>query len=370
MRRLPVAALVLALVALLLPVAGAGAVTHHASAKTRAHQALSVGFPASAIASPSSKTMLWGAWTDRHVTGTLAPWDMSSMNVLERQVGKGQSLLHFGIPMIGTTGAYYGFPTAQMENARDHGSIPFLSWSTMQSGNYRNPGTTLSAILAGKHDDWIRTFATAARAWGKPFFLRFDWEMNGNWFPWGAATGNNTAARYVAMWRHVHDIFDSVGATNATWVWCPTADKHHVEPDIAKLYPGDRYVDWTCIDGYNTNDGNAKAPYRSFSDVVGTTYDEIQEIAPDKPMVIGETGTTEIGGDKAQWITDMFKALPTRFPNIRGLIWFNSNTGTRYADMALDSSASATSAFARGIASSRFLSNQFAGLADSPVSTP
>jgi len=36
-------------------------------------------------------------------------------------------------------------------------------------------------------DRYLRTFARQVRAWGHPFFLRFDWEMNGFWFALGRA---------------------------------------------------------------------------------------------------------------------------------------------------------------------------------------
>ncbi len=37
----------------------------------------------------------------------------------------------------------------------------------------------------------------------------------------GLGVNGDQPGEFVAAWRHVHDIFTSVGATNATWVWCP-----------------------------------------------------------------------------------------------------------------------------------------------------
>ena len=79
-------------------------------------------------------------------------------------------------------------------------------------------------MIAGRYDEYIREFAEEARAWGHPFFLRFNWEMNGDWFPWSEGVNGNPSGEYVAAWRHVHDIFAAVGATNVTWVWCPFVD--------------------------------------------------------------------------------------------------------------------------------------------------
>ena len=74
--------------------------------------------------------------------------------------------------------------------------------------------------------------------------------MNGYWYPWSEQRNGNQPGDYVKAWRHVVDIFRSVGATNATWVWCVNTPDHITTP-LTELYPGDNYVDWTAIDGYN-----------------------------------------------------------------------------------------------------------------------
>jgi hypothetical protein len=150
----------------------------------------------------------------------------------------------------------------------------------------------------------------------------------------------------------VHDIFADVGARNATWVWCPAADQFGKLQPLRDVYPGDRYVDWTCLDGYNRDE-----PWTRFAGVIDATYQQIQAIAPDKPMVIGETASTEGGGDKAAWIKDMFDVLPRQFPDVHGLLWFDSREGgsSPRTDWPLDSSHAATDAFAAGISDERYL---------------
>jgi hypothetical protein len=328
---------------------------------------------APAAAAPSADTaaaqqpMLWGAWIDRHINGNLPPYDARPLDTFEKSVGKSMSLVEFSTPMADANGNYYAFPTTQMNTVRSRGSIPFLSWSTMRSGNYGDPDFSLASIIAGRQDAWIRRWATAAASWGKPFFLRFNWEMNGDWFPWGERYGNNRSGQFAAAWRHVHDIFTSVGASNATWVWCPVSDEFHVEQPVASLYPGDAYVDWTCMDVYNRN-----APWMSFADVARSMYSQLLSIAPSKPIILGETGSTESGGNKAQWISNMFQALPAQFPKIRGLIWFDATDSgsTRYSDWPLDSSSAATSAFSQGVSSSRFAGARYGSLAGRTIAAP
>ena len=62
----------------------------------------------------------------------------------------------------------------------------------------------------------------------------------------------------------------------------------------------------------------------SFDEIFSSTYHRIvDEVAPGKPMMIGEVGSTENGGSKAAWIAEMLRELPISSQSIRGLIWFD-----------------------------------------------
>lgn len=317
---------------------------------------------------PSTLPLYWGAWIGSHITGTEAPWDAAAISTFEQHAGKGASLVNFSSPFANCYQApcsTYPFPANEFSTIRDHGSIPFFSWASDAlpvAGD--QSAYQLSDVIRGDHDSYITAWATAARNWGHPFFLRFNWEMNGTWFPWSEGKNGNLPGEYVAAWRHVHDIFTGAGATNATWVWCPNIDPAGVFKPLSGQYPGDQYVDWTCLDGYNWN-----TPRTSFADLFGSTYDQITTvIAPGKPMIVGETASTEAGGSKAQWIGDMFSALPTRFQRIRGLLWFDKFDDGQ--DWPIETSAATTAAFAAGIGSPRFVDNRFGGLSASPVAPP
>jgi beta-mannanase len=173
--------------------------------------------------------------------------------------------------------------------------------------------------------------------------------MNGGWFSWGTTSSNqNTPADYVAAWRHIHDIFSAAGAANVTWVWCPNLEGNSSTP-YSKLYPGDAYVDWTCLDGYNQGSSST-----SFSNLYAKSYTDLTALAPTKPVMIGEIGSYEYGaGVKANWISDMLNVLPTSFPQIKALVWFNwriQESGT-WKNWEIESSASSQSAFSKGIGS-------------------
>ncbi|MDP9256664.1 MAG: hypothetical protein M3Q31_08930, partial [Actinomycetota bacterium] len=77
-----------------------------------------------------------------------------------------------------------------------------------------------------------------------------------------------------------------------------------------------------------------------------------------------EAGSSEYGGSKAAWVRQALRVeLPTTFPRVKAFVWFNSlNDG----DWPISTSVSARAAFAAGIASPYFTSNDFSDLSESP----
>jgi Glycosyl hydrolase family 26 len=327
--------------------------------------------PARQSAAPTAK--YWGAWIGSHLTGAEAPWDMDAVAELEQTAGKRMSAVHFSSPFADCSSScnYYEFPTGPMDDIREHGSIPFFSWGSQATpASLNQPNFQLADVISGAHDAYIRQFAEEARDWGHPFFLRFNWEMNGNWFAWMEGVNGNQAGESVAAWRHVHDIFTEVGATNATWVWCPNVDPDRQLRDLAPLYPGDAYVDWTGLDGYNWGTHPARDDvWRSFDDLYRSTYEYITEtLAPGKPLAIAEIGSTEHGGSKSAWIEDALSSVAINYPQVRAMLWFEKYDDGM--DWPIETSSAATAAFAAGIQSPLFAGNSFAALSATTVPSP
>ncbi len=88
----------------------------------------------------------------------------------------------------------------------------------------------------------------------------------------------------------------------------------------------------------------------SFTQVFGSTLAELATLAPTKPIMVGETASAELGGSKASWITEFFAQLAQR-PQIKGFVWFNHNKET---DWRIESSTTATQAFATGVGDPRY----------------
>jgi hypothetical protein len=317
----------------------------------------------------------WGGWIGDQLTGEQAPWDMSAVGKFAELTGKGPSLVEFSAPFTecDSSGCQVDhFPGEQMTKIRSFGAIPFFSWGSQSipmEGPPIQPSFSLGRIIAGDYDGYLTEFAEAARAWGNPFFLRFDWEMNGNWLPWGEGVNGNNPGEFVAAWQHVHDIFTAVGATNVSWVWCPYAFPTGPLAPLKRAYPGNAYVDWTCLDGYNWGRNTVNPhPWRSFDAIFHHAYDQVvKSVAPKKPMLLAEVASGGSARAKARWISQMFKALRTSYRRIRGLIWFDQVD--RGVQWQIETSRGATRAFARGIHPPAFKGNEFQQLTG-PIRPP
>jgi hypothetical protein len=319
------------------------------------------------------RRLFWGAWIGDQITGTAPPYDMSAARKFERVVRKRMSLLEFAVPFADCSSGcnFFDFPTQEMEKIRRHGAIPFLSWSSQAIGvdPIRQPAFQLSDVIRGRYDAHIRRFARFAKRWGHPFFLRFNWEMNGNWFPWGLGANGNRPGQFVPAWRHVERIFNRVGARKVTWVWCPYSDANRKQ-NLRRLYPGNRWVDWTCLDVYNWGRAPANPhAWMNFKTLFRSNYRRVaHRIAPHKPMVVGETASSDFGGNKAVWIRRMFRGVLHRYRKVRALIYFDVNDrGTHWP---IETSHSATRAFRHGVRRPGFVGSRFSHLRGRVIRPP
>lgn len=245
------------------------------------------------------------------------------------------------------------FPTGLEHWDLANGRIPLISWG----------GTALDGILSGRFDRMIRQRALAVKALGAPVFLRWGWEMNGDWSSQDGSHNNtggetNGPEKFVMAWRHIHRLFDAAGATNAVWVWSPNAAD---VPSASwnhwtRYYPGDRFVDWVGIDAYNWGTTHAWSSWASLGSMIAPLY---ADYARRKPIMIAETASTSVGGDKAAWLANVRTSLESRFPGVAALVYFET---VKETDWSVSSSPGALQAF-RVLASDPYFAPQIALLA-------
>jgi beta-mannanase len=190
----------------------------------------------------------------------------------------------------------------------------------------------LQDIVNGKWDSYIKARGAEFASVGAPIMVRWGHEFNGNWYPWGIVNNNSDPSLYIRAYRHVHDLVVAAGATNVQWVWCfnngSTPGSSFNDP--AQSYPGDAYVDWVAVDGYNWGLGPSWDPsgnhWTSFDTMFASAYAKARAIAPKRPVMIGEVGSSEDGGSKAQWINDMSTALQSgRYPDLKLVTYFDQD---------------------------------------------
>ncbi|MCK4267446.1 MAG: hypothetical protein KAX16_01335, partial [Actinomycetia bacterium] len=115
---------------------------------------------------------------------------------------------------------------------------------------------------------------------------------------------------------------------------------------FSTYYPGDNYVDFAGIDGYNFGAMESWSQWELFPDVFNAAYKAIMTIT-DKPIIIGETASTEAGGNKADWITNAFSEMTSNYPRINAIIWFNED---KESDWRIDSSSASLAAYKAALA--------------------
>jgi Glycosyl hydrolase family 26 len=224
------------------------------------------------------------------------------------------------------------------------GAVPMITWEPRAADGH---GFPLGEIAAGRFDRYLRRAAGSAQLWGKPLLVRFAHEMNGTWYPWGRGVDGNTARDFRKAWKHVVDLFRFHGATNVRWVWSPNEDSGG-NLQFAPLYPGDKWVDWVAMDGF---DFGGTIGWPSFTAIFGSTYERMAELS-DRPMMIAETAAGEDGGDKAAWIASALGRELPRFPRLRAVVWFDEEVPN--ADFRVDSSEASVGALRQALASPEY----------------
>lgn len=294
------------------------------------------------VLSPSG--VLFGAWTPG------APWELTSVTEIENEI---QQRLGIVMWYQGWGAENAALDTRLLDKVAAHGARPMITWEAWDyTKGVEQPVFKLARIADGAFDEYARSWAEGLRAWGKPVILRWAHEMNHPRYPWSVGVNGNTVADFHRAWRRLRGIFREAGADNVTWLWCPTIDwpgsgKH----SFADLYPGDDVVELVGVDGYNGGTAVDWGGWQSFDEVFGHSIERLRALTS-RPIVIGEVGCAEEGGDKGAWVEHTLSvALPGAFADIRGVVWFNQRLE---ADWRLQSSAAPLLAARRSLQSQHY----------------
>ncbi len=292
--------------------------------------------------STTSRTMVLGSLIGFKY-GDVGPMNLTPIGDFIAKLGHSPGLVHCFFPWKKPDGSYRPFPKEFCEYVEGFGATPLITWSPGQADekhqvedhqkNRPQQEFDTVSIASGIHDEYISTWADAAKAHGKTLCVRLMHEMGpGARYPWSLNMNRNVRPeKYVTAFRHVVDIFHKKGVANVQFVWCCMTK----EDIIDGLFPGDDYVEWISLDGYN-NLRFANTPWKSIDDIFLKNYRHITSMSK-RPVMIGEVSSVEKPDDpnaKAKWFRDSFlRDLPKSMPRVKAVVLFNSPGNVKVTQM-------------------------------------
>jgi hypothetical protein len=237
----------------------------------------------------------------------------------------------------------------QLPNVWANGNVPIISWEPYLCSPSATPNDVEVRAARGDYDAYLNAWADRLKAFvsgpdgslgtadDRRVYIRLAHEMNGNWYPWGAAVGGNSSASYILMWQRVRGIFWAKGldARTVQWIWAV----NHEDVGVARAedyYPGDAYVDWIGIDGYNWGASQSWSSWSTPEQVFAPMLARLRGLTA-KPLALTETassssmpGRVDVAA-KSLWITQLFNYATAPTTGARMIVWFNEDKETDWA---------------------------------------
>ena len=233
------------------------------------------------------------------------------------------------------------------KNIWKFGKIPMLTWYPSTSQVEKTPLDICKRIYSGLFDDYLKSCCQAMANFindskidpvlGNPkIYIRFAHEMNYKNHVYSSNTND-----FIKMWKYVYNYvrnFESssnktqLSKDNVLFVFCPGNFTSEAFP-FELYYPGDDYVEWKGLDGYNWG-GKA---WQHFDEIFMPYLVRMNKLSS-LPLSICEFGTTakiinkqnkvEYNSDaKREWIRNAYDWLSKldniNKYNIRMSIYYN-----------------------------------------------
>lgn len=265
----------------------------------------------------------------------------------------------------------YGKPYSGILGYINWGDLPSVSPEFLQAKSSNVMLQIAWQLTAGlnavQDDEYLHSFARELREYGKPLFLSFGREMNGDWVVWG---GN------PLLYKQKYQLVSSVmkrEAPNVAMVWTPGYVPSETVDDY---YPGDAWVDWVGINGYtdyycngnpNMDKATAEVFYQGSEANPLTKFKAIYDrYSGRKPIMIGETGVAWANRRPYVEVTDwavnnikrFYGYLPLAYPRIKAVYYFNVDQSTSdFSHYLVSGNPKLEKAFREAISSPVYLSD-------------
>ncbi len=265
--------------------------------------------------------VLWGVYNHKLITVEgMAP----TMEELEAKLDYNFELC------MGYTYLMEEPPVKGLQEAYDDGKITEMTLQVctidhMALDSSTNPNFE---VIDGLWDDQIRKYAKAFKEFSHPILFRVNNEMNTDWCTYSGVVTLQDPDIYKMVYSRIYNIFQEEGVDNVIWIfnpqygnYPPASFNHHMN-----YYPGNDKVQMLGVTKYNTG--------TYYSEVFGETWDDFKpafdalnalysQDFSEVPWIVTEFASSSYGGDKVQWMQDMFTHIGD-YKNIKAAVWFNS----------------------------------------------
>lgn len=226
------------------------------------------------------------------------------------------------------------FPSQVATSIKNRGATPLIflnlrSIDVIDETQQAEPLYTIDAIISGQFDSDFASWADGAKSFGAEIIVDWGWEMNGDWSPLNGLHNGGPGKgprRFQQAYRHIVKLMRSRGANNIRWAFHVNFPEFPEQAWNAfeNYYPGDDVVDYTGVSIYGTQ-SPIEESFPSFTGNMDRAYSRLVKMAPQKPVLVFEFGTSQNPlGDQARWADDALAGiLSGRWPAVRGFAWWN-----------------------------------------------
>ncbi|MDO9085564.1 MAG: glycosyl hydrolase [Anaerolineaceae bacterium] len=222
---------------------------------------------------------------------------------------------------------FYG----QLESLWNNGYFSFVNI---------NSTATAFEIASGNFDNQLREMARVYKIWinlggNRKAFLAPLPEMNGvnsNGIPWASYGGD--PINFELAYQRILNIFyqSDLSKNDFWWVFAPNGWSK-IGHEFEKYYPGDELVDIIGFSSYNYGYCFVASPYQrweNFDTLYEPYLSRISIMAPNKPVIISQTGTTaeylssgEVNViEKNKWLVKNYEYV-SKQPQILGILYYD-----------------------------------------------
>ncbi|MGA9397035.1 MAG: glycosyl hydrolase [Anaerolineaceae bacterium] len=305
-------------------------------------------------------------WTDENVNTYLPPFDLAT--------GKKHTAVGWFIdlednaftqPVYDLSGNNF---MIQLEALWKAGYLSFVNIGS---------NATASEIVNGYRDQEIGYMAEFYKAWidrgeYRRAMLAPLQEMNGDWTSYGK---DLTPQEFKLAYRHILELFSQKGVSydQVWWVFAPNGWHDPAQPQRAfeLYYPGDDVVDFVGFSSYNYGfcemGEDITNKWESYTELFEPYITRMQAMAPSKPVIIAEIGTSSYYSEgmsdinlKNQWLIENYYSLASN-KAVLGVIYFSlSSFDGHQCDLELDPGGEILSGYHDGLTNPifRYLSVQ------------